>query len=137
MIDWRTTTYGHRLRHAMGLRTPAWSQAELARAVGTTRATINQVLGPRNGALNAENTAAAARLLNIDQHWLATGEGAPQPYGAMERLTLSPRAVYIGTRLDAITDPDRRAKAYALMIQLLEWDDSEKPPLPLLPPPGR
>ena len=125
------------MRHAMRLRTPEWSQAELARAVGTTRATINQVLGPRNGALNAENTAAAARLLNIDQHWLATGEGTPQPYGAMERLTLSPRAVYIGTRLDAITDPDRRAKAYALIIQLLEWDDSEKPPLPLPPPLGQ
>lgn len=119
----------------MGLRAPEWSQAELARAVGTTRATINQALGPRNGSLNAENTSAAARLLGVDQHWLATGEGEPQPYGAMERLTLSPRAVYIGTRLDAITDPDRRARAYALIVQLLEWD-GERPLLPLLPPPG-
>jgi transcriptional regulator with XRE-family HTH domain len=129
------TTYGQRLKHAMNLREPPWTQAELARAVGTTRATINQALGPRNGALNAENTATAARLLNVDQHWLATGEGLAQPYGSMERLALSPRAVYIGVRLDAITDPQKRDRAYALIVQLLDFDADETAAPPLLRPP--
>ena len=95
-------------------------QTDLADRIGVKKATVNQVLTGKTAYLNALNSALAAKELRVDHHWLATGDGEARPLLMMERLALSARAVHIGNQLDAITDPDKRAKAYALMLQVLE-----------------
>jgi transcriptional regulator with XRE-family HTH domain len=133
----RMSEYGARLKQAMELN--GWTnQAALARAIGVQKATINQVLTDdaektQTKYLNALNSARVARLLNVDHHWLATGEGDPRTDLMSERMALSPKAVYIGEKLDAIEDPQKRARAYALIVQILEFGGSDPPPTP---PPG-
>lgn len=126
--------YGARLKLAMELN--GWTnQAALARAIGVQKATINQVLTDdpdkvQTKYLNALNSARIARILNVDHHWLATGEGEPRAVLMAERMSLSPKAVYIGEKLDAIADPNQRARAYALIVQILEFGGSDPPPTP-------
>jgi len=55
--------------------------------------------------LRADNTALAARALNVSAHWLATGEGSLDP-------GLSPEVMRIAVQLESLkSDPARRAWA--------------------------
>lgn len=73
-----------RLRLALKLAgLPDYGAAShLARNIGTSPQAVIAVLkGSDNGgskALNAYNTAKAAKFLRVDWFWLATGEGAPR-----------------------------------------------------------
>ncbi len=119
-------TYGKRLEHAMQLA-GVTNQSALARDIGCTKATINQVLkGGQTQYLNALNSARAARVLGVDHHWLATGEGEPRTALMNERMALTPKAVYIGERLDAIESPEKRARAYALIVQILDFGGADQ-----------
>lgn len=68
------SSYADRLKAAMGTRI---TRDELARACGISVQAVAQVLNGKTKALTAENTARAARLLDVDWFWLATGEGSP------------------------------------------------------------
>jgi transcriptional regulator with XRE-family HTH domain len=76
-----------RLRLALKLAgLPDYGAAShLARNIGTSPQAVIAVLkGSDNGgskALNAYNTAKAAKFLRVDWFWLATGEGVPQVEG--------------------------------------------------------
>ena len=96
-------------------------QTELVRRIGVGKAAINQVLTRHTKALNAERALRAARILQVDPWWLVTGEGVPRPVYLVERQTLSPRAVYIGLQLDALPTQSARDRAYALIVQILDF----------------
>ena len=119
--------YGERLAQAIELA-GGMKQTALADAIGVKKATINQALSGKSQYLNALNSARAAELLEVDHHWLATGEGEPRPLLLRERMALSKRGVYVGQLLDKIEDPDRRERAYALIVQMLEFGGLGDPP---------
>lgn len=52
---------------------------ELAEALGITRQAIDKLLKGGSNEMSASNNARAARLLNVDPTWLATGEGTARP----------------------------------------------------------
>lgn len=70
------TTYGDRLEQA--LRIAGRDRAELSAAIDISVQAIGQVISGKTKALTAENSAKAARFLQIDHYWLATGEGSPR-----------------------------------------------------------
>lgn len=94
--------FAQRLAHAMELAgLPKYGGAsQLARAIGTTPQAPLQVLKGESRALTAENTARAARFLNVDWFWLATGEGKAQPY-------LDEDAQEVGRRFAALKRADQ------------------------------
>ncbi len=67
------STFSERLEASL------WSarkdRQQLAEALSISVQAIGQVLSGKTKALNAENTAKAARYLRVDPYWLATGEG--------------------------------------------------------------
>jgi transcriptional regulator with XRE-family HTH domain len=69
--------FKERLAHAIE-RAKA-SRPQLVQALGVSSQAISQVLAGDTKALTAENTAKAARFLQVDWYWLATGEGSPEP----------------------------------------------------------
>lgn len=113
-------TYADRIKHAMELAGNK-RQIDLARGIGVEKATINSLFKSRSGMLNALNSARAAVFLGVDHHWLATGEGEPRPLLMMERLALSAKAIYIGGLLDELPTHEQREKAYAIIVQMLEF----------------
>lgn len=96
-------------------------QEKLAREIGIKSATLGQVRRGESNEMTASNSARTAKILGVDHFWLATGEGEPIIPKMDERLALSAQAVYIGERLDAIVDPAQRARAYALIVQVLDF----------------
>lgn len=70
-------SYGERLEKAIEMA--GQSRKALASAAGVTTQAISQVIRGVAGAFNAENNARAARFLDVDSFWLATGEGQPRP----------------------------------------------------------
>lgn len=117
-------TYADRIKHAMELANKR--QIDLARGIGVEKATINSLLKSRSGMLNALNSVRAAVFLGVDHHWLATGEGEPRPLLMMERLALSAKAIYIGGLLDDLPTHEQREKAYALIVQMLEFGAADQ-----------
>lgn len=71
--------YAERLAHAMSLPENEIGAVELAEALGITRQAIDKLLKGGSKEMSASNNAKAARLLNVDPTWLATGEGTAQP----------------------------------------------------------
>lgn len=53
------------------------SQAELARMIGVKQPSIFKILSGQT--LNPKNILEIATALNVDPHWLKTGEGDPDP----------------------------------------------------------
>lgn len=111
-------TYGSRLASALDLA--AKSRGELALHLAISPQAIGQVIRNDTGALTAENSARAARFLNVDHFWLATGEGQAREALHVERLALSTEAVGVGQALDRVTPSDRRNQAIALIEQVLK-----------------
>lgn len=66
-------TFGRRLEMALHKR--KMTRTALAAAVGISRVSISQVISGSSNAMSAENCARAARALQVNQYWLATGEG--------------------------------------------------------------
>ncbi|PRC93070.1 helix-turn-helix domain-containing protein [Solimicrobium silvestre] len=67
-------TYGDRLTES--LRIAQKERQELADGIGVSVQAIGQVLAGKTKALTAENSAYAAKFLNVDAFWLATGHGS-------------------------------------------------------------
>lgn len=111
--------YGRRLAEALELA--GWARGQLAKELGVSAQAVGQVLTGATAAFTAANSARASRLLGVDSHWLATGEGVPRHPLMLERQALSAKAVYIGQLLDGIDDPQKREQAYAIIVQMLEF----------------
>lgn len=104
-------TYGERLGWA--LERVHKSGAELARDLGVTKSAIYQVTGGQSASLTAPNSARAARILGVDHHWLATGEGSPNP------LRLSPMAMDIAREFDQVS-PTRHDALYSALTFVVQ-----------------
>ena len=55
------------------------SQAEIARALGVTRATVGDWVHARSKFIRPDNIDGIAREYGVDPSWLATGKGDPKP----------------------------------------------------------
>lgn len=71
-------TYGERLEHALQISRK--DRVALGKELGISIQAIGQVIAGKTKALTAENSARAARFLDVDQIWLATGEGVPDAH---------------------------------------------------------
>ena len=69
------TTLSERLTALMAEK--GLSQAELARMIGVKQPSIFKILSGQT--LNPKNILEIATTLNVDPHWLKTGEGDPDP----------------------------------------------------------
>ena len=69
------TTLSERLTALMADK--GLSQAELARMIGVKQPSIFKILSGQT--LNPKNILEIATALNVDPHWLKTGEGDPDP----------------------------------------------------------
>jgi len=69
------TTLSERLTALMSEK--GLSQAELARMIGVKQPSIFKILSGQT--LNPKNILEIATALNVDPHWLKTGEGDPDP----------------------------------------------------------
>lgn len=83
------------------------SQVELARAVGLKPPSINGWLSGKSKFLRGENLLKAARALNVNQDWLATGTG---PMRAAEPPPDPTHGLKPGTfmRVEAVDEEDPR-----------------------------
>lgn len=77
--------YAERLAHSMSDPENQIGAVELAEALGVTRQAIDKLLKGGSNEMSASNNARAARLLNVDPTWLATGEGTARPAEFMVR----------------------------------------------------
>ncbi|MES2714784.1 MAG: helix-turn-helix transcriptional regulator [Pseudomonadota bacterium] len=102
-------------------------QAELARKIGARKATVGQAVNGQTHELSATFAVRAALACDVDPFWLVLGEGEARDALRVERRSLSPKAVYIGTLLDALPDKDMRGRSYLLIVQLLELLGSGQP----------
>jgi len=93
-------SYGQRLAHALELA--GRSKSDLARSLGVAAQSIGQVISGASKALSAENHSRAARVLNVDDLWLATGEGEP-PRQYIPKWPFSPA---LHARIAALTPAD-------------------------------
>ena len=66
-------------RISESLRRAGMRPADLARRAGVKRATVSLWLNGPTKTLSGENLTRAAQALNVDAHWLSTGEGRPDP----------------------------------------------------------
>jgi len=112
--------FGNRLAEAMALADNL-KQTDLARAIGAKKATVGQAVNGQTMELSASFAMRAAQVCDVDPMWLVLGEGVPREPLRNERRALSPKAIYIGRLLDAIDDDRDRDRAYALILQLLEF----------------
>lgn len=116
------STFGERLAHAMKLA-GMLRASHLAEATACEKATVGQILSGKTEDPRSSNAARFARVLQVDPFWLSLGDGEARPPFMAERAALSAQAVYIGGLLDKIADPTQKAKAYALIVQMLEFGD--------------
>ena len=73
----RLMTYGERLAYAIELA--GASRKDVAKELGVSVQAIGQAVRGETNAHTAENQARAAKLLEVDYFWLATGEGKARP----------------------------------------------------------
>ncbi|MCF8156423.1 MAG: helix-turn-helix domain-containing protein [Rhodoferax sp.] len=66
-----------RLRQALALANKTAGQ--LQKELGISPAAMTYLLDGATKAFNAANNCKAARFLDVDAFWLATGEGQPRP----------------------------------------------------------
>ena len=66
-----------RLREALALAEK--TAASLQKELGISPAAMTYLLDGATKSFNAANNAKAARFLDVDAFWLATGEGQPRP----------------------------------------------------------
>jgi hypothetical protein len=66
-----------RLREALALASK--TAGNLQKELGISPAAMTYLLDGATKSFNAANNAKAARYLDVDAYWLATGEGQPRP----------------------------------------------------------
>lgn len=127
------------------------TKAELARRVGISAPSINGWFSGKAKFLRGENLLAAAKALDVDEGWLATGKGAMVPAG---RADDSAAAFTISPVLEAETPPgyvrfdlfeggagmgvglvNQDFPEVVRTIEVAEWEVRKK--LGYLPQPGR
>lgn len=109
-------TYGERLEEA--LKIAGRERKELCAAVGITLQALGQVISGKTKALTAENSARAARFLQVDHFWLATGEGAPSAMQSDELL----RAIGVAKKdWDRLPSDDRNEVVMLLRAKLSRY----------------
>lgn len=104
--DWRKTTLGARVRHAVE-RSKAGSNNAFAKAAGIASGPFSRIINDQStGKVHRSPTllAAIARAGGVSLHWLSTGEGQPE-----ERHHEAPSVAAGPDRY-----PSRRAEAEAL-----------------------
>jgi hypothetical protein len=104
-------SYSDRLVEA--LEFAAVKGPDLARAIKISPQAVFLVTTGSSKSLTAENNSRAARFLDVDAHWLATGEGSRAP-------TVSAMALDVAKKFDAVTDPSRRDQLHAVIVQVVE-----------------
>jgi hypothetical protein len=70
------SSYIERLLHALKIENKEMRQ--LQKHLGVTYTALKSLEDGRSKSLSAKNNVLAARFLNVDPLWLATGEGKPQ-----------------------------------------------------------
>lgn len=114
-------TYAARLMHAMQAK--AIKPAEMNRLLELSHGAMHHAKkAAETGGeyeLKGPKSAQAARLLGVRHEWLALGE---EPMHEDGREALSPRAVYIGELYDRLEGQAARDRAYAMLIQLLDFE---------------
>lgn len=96
-------TYGERLEEA--LRLAGCERKALCGAVGITLQALGQVISGKTKALTAENSARAAKFLQVDHFWLATGEGMARP---SKRVEVPPVPGLSVEDWQMLPDPDQK-----------------------------
>jgi transcriptional regulator with XRE-family HTH domain len=93
------------------------SQADLARAIGSSKSTINKWCHDESheSTAQAADLYAASVALRVDFVWLATGTGEPRPYQRM--TTASLEAEMLARDIEALPD-DQRAVVAGLVRSL-------------------
>ena len=114
-----TVMYGSRLEQALQLARK--SRGELARHLGVSSQAIGQVISGATKSLTAENSTRAARILRVDHHWLATGEGEPRA-----APVFSPLALDIARMFDQ-APASERDRLYALISYTLSLATAPRP----------
>lgn len=99
--------FAERLQAAMG-RANATPKA-VASALGVSVQAISQTLSGATRALTAENCAKAARFLQVDLYWLATGLGEMRPAADDLAMSLSPEERDFILALRLLPQPERSA----------------------------
>ncbi len=79
--DHARMTYGKRLQEALDLA--EMGRGDLALALKVSVQSIGQTINGGTKAHTAENCARAAKFLQVDPFWLATGEGEARPAKVM------------------------------------------------------
>lgn len=138
-------TISDRLKHVRGLK--AWTQAQLAVASGVSTGTIGNI---ESGARQSKGSLPQiADALGVRHKWLAYGEGQMWlASGAVSRPTalegatqsarereptypITPRASdmarTIATLFDAMPDPQKKRKAFALCVLMMQEDQWPQP----------
>ena len=100
-------------RLADALRASGLTQAELARAVGLTRGSVNAWMQGRSQHIRAEHLFAVADTLGVEARWLATGKGP------RDRQVLSQAAAELIADYQALDD-DAKAAVRLLARQIAE-----------------
>ena len=69
----------YRDRLASAMEKAGVTTQDLANHLKVSYQAVKKVLDGKSTSLNAANSAQAGRILRVDHHWLATGEGDPRP----------------------------------------------------------
>lgn len=69
----------HNERIKIALTLSQKKASQLQKELGVSPAAMTYLLKGDSKGFSAENNARAARFLEVDAYWLATGEGAPRP----------------------------------------------------------
>lgn len=116
-------------RIAESLRRAKLKPIDLARQAGVTRGTVSQWVNGPTKTIEGDNLMRAARALNEDPHWLATGERKhlPTQFGTAE-----PAAIYVGNEHQLLQKfrglgEDDKLRALAIIEALAKTAAARKP----------
>ena len=89
-LDKIMKTLAERLKYAMEILPPKKIKGvDLARAVGVRPPSVSDWLSGKSKTMEGENLLKAAKCLNVNPNWLASGIGTPQPIEASNSLSTS------------------------------------------------
>ncbi len=129
----RVRNYNERLMAAMA--DSKVSVTALSKHLKISYQAVKKVCDGKSSAFNSENNSKAAAYLGVSADWLATGRGARNPSTARaaadeqpeRRTDLSNQGYHLGSLLDWIKDPQRKAAALhdATQAVRIHWRPSD------------
>lgn len=127
-LAYSMSTFAERLQ--LALAESGKTRAELAAALEISPQAVGQQLAGATKSMTAENAARAARLLQVDLHWLCTGEGTmlAQPPGQSFANRISIAAAELALQFDSV--PLERQRALYAQLQDLIRRATVGPALP-------